>query len=372
MVNIGKQQTAISRERRVFVRAPHMAIPSLKSKCARHRKLGMNILLTGGAGYVGSHTAFVLKNAGFTPVVLDSLVTGHEWAVKYGPFVKADVSDTEAVRTLCAGYKPAAAIHFAAFIEVAESVADPAKYMKNNFHKASHLFEILRENGVNKVVFSSTAAVYGTPRDGKPITEDHPLRPINPYGESKLAAENYLRSLEARGMRSFALRYFNAAGAAPEEEGIGEAHDPETHLIPNIVNAGLHGKPALRVFGTDYSTPDGTAIRDYIHVLDLAEAHIAALHFLLEGGDSGVCNLGTGRGTSVREAITAVENVLGKKVPVIREGRREGDPPVLVADSSKAGRILQWKPRRTLEDIIISAVRWHESTGYRLHSAGRK
>lgn len=325
----------------------------------------MNILLTGGAGYIGSHTAYALKQAGFTPVVLDSLVSGHAWAVKYGPFVRGDIGDESVVRALCADYQPVAAVHFAAFIEVGESVANPAKYFENNVQKATRLFDCLNACGVKRVVFSSTAAVYGTPVNDAPIQESHPLCPINPYGESKLAAESYLQGLTTQGMRSIALRYFNAAGAAPVEEGIGEAHNPETHLIPNVICAGLFSRKPMRLFGVDYPTPDGTAIRDYIHVLDLAAAHVAALRLLLAGGATDVCNLGTGRGSSVREIIQTVEKAMGKTIPVEVQARRAGDPSRLVADASRACERLGWKPRRTLEAIVESALAWHRTAIFR-------
>jgi UDP-glucose-4-epimerase GalE len=323
------------------------------------------ILLTGGAGYIGSHAALALHKTGFQPVVLDNLVHGHKEAAKYGPLIEGDMGDADLVARVCAEYKPAAAMHFAAFIEVAESVAQPEKYWENNFRKASRFFDAIAASGVKACVFSSTAAVYGTPTSDKPIKENHPLKPINPYGETKLAAENYLRTLESKGLRSVALRYFNAAGAAPEEEGIGEAHDPETHLIPNIVLAGLGLKPEIKIFGTDYPTPDGTALRDYVHVLDLAAAHSAALQHLLGGGVTAICNLGTGTGSSVAEVVAAVEKALGRAVPQSRHPRRAGDPPRLVADATWAKEILCWKPERTLDDIVASALKWHQSEVYR-------
>lgn len=324
----------------------------------------MNILLTGGAGYIGSHTALALKMAGYTPVVLDSLVKGHAWAVKYGPFVRGDIGDAGAVRALCAKYNPAALIHFAAFIEVGESVADPAKYMENNFHKAQRLFDTAAACGIKQMVFSSTAAVYGTPQGDAPLKEDHPLKPINPYGESKLAAENHMRSLASLGVRSMALRYFNAAGAAPVGEGVGEAHDPETHLVPNVILAGLGKKDRISVFGTDYPTPDGTAVRDYIYVMDLADAHIRALRYLTDGGATDVCNLGTGKGSSVKEVIAGVERALNRAVPQTHEPRRAGDPPRLVAEASRAREKLGWKPEKTLDQIIDSALAWHRSEAF--------
>lgn len=323
----------------------------------------MNILLSGGAGYIGSHTALALKRAGYTPVVLDNLIKGHKWAVKYGPFVEGDVGDEALVRKVCADYKPEAVIHFAAFIEVAESVADPAKYQENNFHKAARFFDAILSCGVRRAVFSSTAAVYGVPQTDAAITEDHPLKPINPYGATKLAAETYVRELGAQGMASVTLRYFNAAGAAPVEEGIGEAHEPETHLIPNVIHAALDPKKPVKLFGTDYPTPDGTAVRDYVHVLDLAEAHSAALRYLMEGGATDIGNLGTGVGSSVQEVIHAVERAAGKPVPVERQARRPGDPPRLVANAAHVRQKLGWQPRATLDAIVQSALAWHRSKG---------
>ncbi|MDD3287926.1 MAG: UDP-glucose 4-epimerase GalE [Alphaproteobacteria bacterium] len=316
-----------------------------------------NILLTGGAGYIGSHTALALHKAGYQPIVLDDLSHGHEWAVKYGPLVRGDMGDVELVRSICKEYQPVAMIHFAAFIEVSESVRDPTKYMNNNYRKAAKLFETAESEGIRHTVFSSTAAVYGTPQHDNPITENDRLAPINPYGESKLAAEKALR--ERVGISSVALRYFNAAGAAPES-GLGEAHDPETHLIPNIILAGLGRKPALNIFGADYPTPDGTAIRDYIHVLDLASAHIAALEYLLTGGKNIACNLGTGNGNSVKSVISAAEKELGHEVPKNFHPRRAGDPPRLVADNALAKKLLNWSPRHNLSEIVSSAVAWHK------------
>jgi len=325
----------------------------------------MKVLITGGAGYIGSHTAYALAKAGHTPIVYDSLINGHVWAAKYGPLVQGDVGDAEAVRKACAEYQPDAVIHFAAFIEVGESVANPQKYMENNYHKAQKLFDTVCACGVNRVVFSSTAAVYGTPVSDAPIAEDHPQKPINPYGESKLLSETYLRSLEGQGMRSVALRYFNAAGAAPVAEGIGEAHKPETHLIPNVLLAGLGLKDEVKLFGSDYSTRDGTALRDYIHVLDLAAAHIAALDYLVKDGASMACNLGTGQGSTVLEVVQAAERALGKAIAQSRHDRRAGDPPMLVADARRARETLGWAPTYTLDEIVRSALAWHQTEQYR-------
>ncbi|HBM90987.1 MAG TPA: UDP-glucose 4-epimerase GalE [Rhodospirillaceae bacterium] len=319
----------------------------------------MKILVTGGAGYIGSHTCMALKKAGHEPIVLDSLVKGHAWAVKYGPFVKADIADEQAVRRVCEQYKPEALIHFAAFIEVGESVAEPEKYMENNFHKAKRLFDTVCDCGVSRVVFSSTAAVYGVPETEGPIAEEHPLVPINPYGEAKLLTENYLRELETKGLHSVALRYFNAAGAAPIEEEIGEAHSPETHLVPNVILAGLGLKDEVRLFGSDYPTRDGTAVRDYIHVLDLADAHVKALDYLMKDGASTALNLGTGNGATVLEVLEAVQRALGSSVPHSSYPRRAGDPPFLLADATRAHEVLGWSPRHTLDDIVTSALAWH-------------
>lgn len=319
------------------------------------------VLVSGGAGYIGSHVCCALREAGFTPVVLDDLSHGHEWAVKFGPFRRGDVGDAELVRAVCAEFAPVALLHFAAFIEVGESVKFPDKYWDNNHARAQRLFTAVRASGVVHTVFSSTAAVYGMP-DAALLTEDMPLQPINPYGASKLAAERSLREIE--GMRSVALRYFNAAGAAPAEAGIGEAHWPESHLIPNAILAALGHKPALTIFGTDYPTPDGTAVRDYVHVEDLAAAHVAALRYLLDGGATTVCNLGSGNGSSVKQVVEMVGSCLGKPTPATYGPRREGDPAVLIADATRARRLLGWTPRHNLHAIAASAAVWHQSARY--------
>lgn len=326
----------------------------------------MKVLVTGGAGYIGSHTAMALKEAGHEPVVLDSLVQGHEWAVKYGPLEVGDIGDEGFVRTVCSKHKPEAVIHFAAFIEVGESVQNPEKYFENNTEKAKVLFSTVAECGVDAAVFSSTAAVYGTPVSDAPIDEAHLKVPINPYGESKLQAERFLRSLDGQGLRSVALRYFNAAGAAPLGAGLGEAHQSETHLIPNILRASLgYSEGGMKVFGTDYETRDGTALRDYIHVLDLASAHIAALHYMKDGGATDACNLGTGKGSTVMEVIKAAEAATGKPVPHTLEGRREGDPPVLIANADRAKEKLGWTPKYSLDDCVRTAFEWHGSDAYK-------
>jgi UDP-glucose-4-epimerase GalE len=325
---------------------------------------GEHILVTGGAGYIGSHVSWRLHEAGFIPVVLDSLVSGHDWAVKFGPFAKGDIGDAAFVAEVCRQYKPRAFMHFAAFIEVGESVKNPRKFWDNNFENAKKFFTAAKAAGLRHGVFSSTAAVYGMPAQSGPITEDFALSPVNPYGETKKAAEQYLRELGVEGMTSVALRYFNAAGAAPVDVGIGEAHWPESHLIPRILLAALGHEPGITVFGTDYPTPDGTALRDYVHVTDLARAHISALRYLLEGGRSEVCNLGTGKGYSVRQVIDTAAACLGREIPTTLGPRREGDPPQLVASHDKAKKLLGWQPEVSLKDIIASAAAWHQSRQY--------
>jgi UDP-glucose 4-epimerase len=322
-----------------------------------------NILVTGGAGYIGSHICHALHEAGYTPVVLDNLCRGHGSMVKFGPLIEGDIGDTDLITQICAQYKPLAAMHFAALIEVAESVKSPHLFMDNNWKRACTLMDALRGNGVNKVVFSSTAAVYGIPEHPGAIAEDWPLKPVNPYGESKLLAEGYLRQQEQ--MRSVVLRYFNAAGALPKN-GLGEAHWPESHLIPNALLTLLSMKSGkFTLFGEDYPTPDGTAVRDYIHVADLAEAHMAALEYLLKDGTSAIINLGTGIGYSVKEVLDMVKKVTGTSVKVTHGARRAGDPPYLVADNTRAAKMLNWRPRLELEVIVTTAFAWHATPLYR-------
>jgi len=318
-----------------------------------------HVLVTGGAGYIGSHTCKVLAQRGLTPVVLDNLVYGHREAVRWGPFQAGDIADAELVRRLVREYEIDALVHFAAYAYVGESVQQPDKYFDNNVVRSLKLLQAARESGVRHVVFSSTCAVYGLPAT-VPISEAQPPAPVNPYGETKLFVERALHWLgEAHGLRWMALRYFNAAGADPDGE-LGEEHDPETHLVPRVIQAALGEIPAVDIYGTDYPTPDGTAIRDYIHVCDLAAAHANALAYLVGGGDSQAVNLGTGAGVSVREVVRAVESIAGRPVPVRETVRRPGDPPVLVADASRAQRLLQWSARHSgLESILDTAWRWH-------------
>jgi UDP-glucose-4-epimerase GalE len=314
------------------------------------------ILVTGGAGYIGSHTRYFLEKSGHTTVVLDNLERGFQGAVPEGMLRKVDLRETAKVKQILQDEKVDAVIHFAAHISVGESTERPEFYFNNNVCGSISLFEAMIDAQVKCLVFSSTAAVYGIPPK-VPITEDQPYAPINPYGESKVMVEKILDWLDRfRGLRSVRLRYFNACGAEPGS-GLGERHEPETHLIPLILRAVQTGKP-VTLFGDDYPTPDGTCIRDYIHVGDLAEAHIVAVEYLLKGGKSDSFNAGTGSGHSVKEVLTAVEQVTGKSVPHSIGPRREGDPPSLVADSSKLQTTLGWKPKRAdLERIVRDA--WH-------------
>jgi UDP-arabinose 4-epimerase len=327
--------------------------------------MSKTVLVTGGAGFVGSHACKALAAAGYLPVTYDSLETGHEWAVKWGPLEKGDLLDRKRLREVLGKHSPHAVLHFAAYISVAESVAEPERYHRNNVVGSQCLVEAMAEHGIAHLVFSSSAAVYGTP-ERLPLTESHPLKPINPYGENKRLVEMMLRDAErARGLRSVSLRYFNAAGADPEGE-IGEGHHPETHLIPLVVQAALGQRPAVQIFGTDYPTTDGTCIRDYVHVADLAEAHVLALRYLAAGGASQSFNVGTGEGCTVREVVAAVEKVSGRKVPVALAARRAGDPAGLVADATLIGQTLSWKPRFPhLEAQVEHAWRWLSSRAAR-------
>ena len=319
-----------------------------------------NILVTGGAGYIGSHTCKALKQAGYQPITFDNMVYGHEWAVKWGPLIKGDILDGEKLDAVFKQYQPVAVLHFAAFAYVGESVSDPEKYYRNNVGGTLSLLSAMRRAGCKNIVFSSTCATYGVPQT-LPLREDHPQKPINPYGWTKLMMEQTLSDFDAAyGVRYAALRYFNAAGADPDCE-IGEEHDPETHLIPLVIQATQGRRGHVEIFGTDYDTPDGTCIRDYIHVADLAVAHIQALKYLQDKDESLVVNLGTGNGQTVREVIRAVEKVSGKTTPVKEGPRRPGDPPGLYAHADKAYKLLGWKPQYgDIETIVGTAWRWHE------------
>jgi UDP-arabinose 4-epimerase len=322
--------------------------------------MSRRILVTGGAGYIGSHTCKALAAAGYDPVVYDNLSQGHGWAVKWGPIVVGDLSDGALLRDALDKFQIAAVLHFAAHAYVGESVRDPRKYFENNLKNSLALLDAMLDVGVKTFVFSSTCATYGNPVE-LPITEDHGQQPINPYGASKLFVENVLRwYADAYGLRYTALRYFNAAGADPEGE-LGEDHTPETHLIPLVIAAAQGKIPHIEIFGTDYDTADGTAIRDYIHVSDLADAHVKALTRLVSGAPNLSLNLGTGRGHSIREVIAAVEAVSGKRVPALEGPRRPGDPAALVAGAARAEEALGWKPQLSdLPTIVESAWRWHE------------
>ena len=319
-----------------------------------------NILVTGGAGYIGSHAVRVLKQAGFEPLIYENFSRGHRQAVEGFKVVEGDISDLEKLRRVIKDYGAAAVMHFAAHSQVGESVEKPALYYENNVGGGLTLLQAMLETGVNLFIFSSTAAVYGEPQQ-VPIPEEHPLRPTNPYGATKAVLEQALAYYErSYGFRSISLRYFNAAGAA-ERGGIGEDHSPETHLVPLVIEAALGRGERLTVFGSDYPTPDGTAVRDYIHVDDLADAHLLALEALLKGGKSAVYNLGNGKGYSVLEVIRVAEKVMGLEVPYDVGPRRAGDPAVLVASAEKAGAELGWKPRfGRLEKIVESAYLWHK------------
>ncbi|HEY4582477.1 MAG TPA: UDP-glucose 4-epimerase GalE [Lysobacter sp.] len=323
----------------------------------------MHILVCGGAGYVGSHACLALARAGHEVTVLDNMLTGHREAVRWGRLVDADILKPE---TLDAAFdrEVDAVMHFCARSLVGESVSDPYAYYQNNVTGTVNLLEAMRRHGVDRVVFSSTAAVFGNPVSDM-IDEEHPKNPINPYGASKLMVERVLAdAANAYGLRSVALRYFNAAGAAADE-GIGESHEPETHLIPNALKAAAGEGAGLKVFGNDYPTPDGTCVRDYVHVLDLADAHLRALDWMdLEPGAHRF-NLGNGNGFSVLEVIEAARKVTGRKIPYEIGPRRAGDPPVLVASSAQAREKLGWMPKfDRIEPIIETAWAWHEAPAY--------
>jgi UDP-arabinose 4-epimerase len=318
------------------------------------------VLVTGGAGYIGSHACKALSKAGYLPVTYDSLVYGHDWAVRWGPLEQGDILDRARLDEVIQRHRPEAVMHFAAFAYVGESVTDPGKYYRNNVTGALTLIEAMRDHGIARLVFSSSCATYGVP-GCVPIREDSPQNPLNPYGASKLMVERMLRDFDtAHGLKSVSLRYFNAAGADPDGE-IGEDHDPETHLIPLVLDAASGRKADITIFGSDYETSDGTCIRDYIHVTDLADAHVKALQALEREAASGPYNLGTGRGYSVREVIGSVERLTGLAVPVRGGDRRAGDPPALVSDASKALRELGWRPQFSgLEEIVRTAWAWHQ------------
>ncbi|MER9468180.1 UDP-glucose 4-epimerase GalE [Mesorhizobium sp. M0482] len=317
----------------------------------------MKILVTGGAGYIGSQTCKVLALHGFEPVVYDNLSRGNHWAARFGPFELGDVGDPARVRSVLEKHRPSALMHFAAYAYVGESVVNPLLYYRNNVGQTISLLETLISFKQMPVVFSSSCATYGVP-DWLPISEDHPQRPINPYGYSKLVVEQVLKDLDAaHNLRSVSLRYFNAGGADPEAE-IGEAREPETHLIP-LVLAAARDATAIKVFGNDYETADGTCIRDYVHVLDIADAHVRALRYLIDGGATCAVNLANDRGYSVLEVVATAERVTGKSIRIELAPRRLGDPAVLIGALQRAQTLLGWKPERSdLEIQIRDAWKW--------------
>jgi UDP-arabinose 4-epimerase len=317
----------------------------------------MNILVTGGAGYVGSHACKALAERGHVPITYDNLSRGNRWAVKWGPFEKGDIADVQQVRMVLKKYRPSALMHFAAYAYVAESVEQPLLYYRNNFVDTVALLQTVVDFSIIPVVFSSSCATYGLP-ERIPINEDHPQRPINAYGHSKVFVEQLLADLEvAYGLPWIALRYFNAAGADPDGE-IGETHDPETHLIPSVLAAACTRAP-VRVFGNDYETLDGTCVRDYIHVTDIADAHVRALDYLFERGKSCALNLANSSGYSIKEVVAVAEKVCACSIEVEIGSRRSGDPPILIGDASKARTLLGWKPVHSdLETQIRHAWNW--------------
>lgn len=325
-------------------------------------KSNPSVLVTGGAGYIGAHACKSLAAAGYTPVTYDNLVYGHRAAVRWGPLEQGDIGDRTQLEAVMRKYNPLAVMHFAAYAYVGESVEHPARYYRNNTAGTLSLLESMHRCKINRIIFSSTCATYGMP-DQIPIVETQPQNPINPYGRSKLMIEWMLRDFAAAyDLRYVSLRYFNAAGADPEAQ-VGEDHDPETHLIPLVLDAAAGRRNRLEIYGTDYDTPDGTCIRDYIHVTDLARAHLLALEYLNDGGQSDVFNLGNGNGFSVREVISTAGKVTGCDIPCADSDRRPGDPAVLIGSSEKIIDQLGWRSDyHSLEAILQTAWRWHQKT----------
>jgi UDP-arabinose 4-epimerase len=323
------------------------------------------VLVTGGAGYIGSHTCKALHRAGFTPVTFDDLQRGHADAVRWGPLEVGSLQDAGRLREVLATHRPTAVLHFAALAYVGESMVEPGRYYANNVGGTLTLLEAMRDAGVDRLVFSSTCATFGVPRHDT-LGDDDPQEPINPYGASKLMVERILRDYGTiHGLRSVSLRYFNAAGADPDGE-LGERHDPETHLLPLVLAAAAGDRDAVDVFGDGYPTPDGSCIRDYVHVSDLADAHVRALTYLRSGGASTACNLGTGSGSSVLEVIEQVRTTTGSPVEVRVCPPRAGDPPALVAAVDRARTLLGWEPERSsLATIVDDAWRWYRGANRR-------
>ena len=319
-----------------------------------------NILVTGGAGYIGSHVVRDLTDNGYNAIVIDNLSEGHREAVSVSDFIHADINDSRVLDNIFENKKIEAVMHFSAYAYVGESVENPEKYYKNNVSNAINLLSSMLKHNVKKFIFSSSCATYGVP-SYVPIDEKHPQNPINPYGNTKLMAEKILSDYSASyNFNYVALRYFNAAGAHPDC-GIGESHRIETHLIPLVLKTLTKEKDSIKVFGDDYDTPDGTCIRDYIHVCDLAEAHRNALEYILSGAESKCINLGTGKGISVKEIISICEDVTGKKVPVINAPRRKGDPPFLVASNDYAKKVLNFNPKYNIYETIKTAWNWEQN-----------
>ena len=324
----------------------------------------MAILVCGGAGYIGSHINKQLNKEGYDTIVFDNLVYGHREAVKWGEFIQGDLANLTDIETVFQKHPIDAVFHFAAYAYVGESVENPEKYYYNNVANTLNLLKVMRKYGCNRIIFSSTCATYGEP-ERVPITEDMPQNPINPYGMTKLTVERIFRDYQkAYGLQFAVLRYFNAAGADPEGE-LGESHDPETHIIPLVLDAASGKREDIKVFGTDYDTPDGSCIRDYIHVSDLADAHLRALHYLEEGNHGDFFNLGNSIGTSVLEVVESVRQVTGREFKVTLAGRRPGDPAKLVGSSEKARRVLNWKPQYgDIDTIVRHAWNWHQHAEY--------
>lgn len=324
----------------------------------------MKVLVTGGAGYIGSHFVKLLTNNGHEAIVVDNLSRGHREAVpKSIPFEEVDVLDFPAISNVLRKYLPEAVVHFAAFAYVGESVENPSMYYTNNVVGSLKLIKACVEFGINKFVFSSTCSLYGNP-EKIPISESEPVKPINPYANTKLMIETILKDFDtAYGLKSVSLRYFNAAGADPEGN-LGESHEPEPHLIPLVLYTAQKKREKISVYGNDYNTPDGTCIRDYIHIMDLANAHLKALQYLVNGNKTEIINLGTGNGNSVLEIIEKAKLITGREIPFEIVGRRPGDPAVLVADNKKANRVLGWTSQYSIEDILKTAWIWHSNPKY--------
>ncbi|MFV0431998.1 MAG: UDP-glucose 4-epimerase GalE [Alphaproteobacteria bacterium] len=322
--------------------------------------MNKNIIVFGGAGYIGSHACKALKLAGYNPIVFDNLATGHEWAIQWGDFFKGDINNINNIEEAFKKYEPIAVMHFAAASLVGESVNEPLKYYQNNVSGTINILHMMKKYNVKYIVFSSTAAVYGEP-EVTPIKEDLPQMPINPYGRSKLMIEHILDDVQkAHGIQSVRFRYFNAAGADLDGT-IGEAHEPETHLIPRVLMAAAKDEDHIKLFGTDYPTEDGTAVRDYIHVTDLIDAHILGLQYLENGGDTTVFNLGTSHGFSVAEIINATKRATNHEIKVVETPRRAGDPAILIADNKKAKDILGWELKHSdIDTVLRSAWAWYQ------------